>query len=225
MLQKKVLIVEDEPKIARLLQLELNHEGFETRISRDGLEALDAFESFVPDVVLLDIMIPQLDGVEVARTIRETHPDVGIIMVTALDQTRNKVEGLLSGADDYVTKPFELSELKARIRALLRRKGSVTSDTLFLSEHLQIDPLAYRVREKGVEISLSRTEFHLLWYLAQHRNRVVSKEELLERVWGIDFDGNPNVVEVYITYLRKKIPCAKALIHTVRGVGYTIRED
>lgn len=224
MLQKKVLIVEDEPKIARLLQLELNHEGFETLISRDGMEALEAVEDFRPDVVLLDIMIPQLDGVEVARNIRETHPQVGIIMVTALDQTRNKVEGLLSGADDYVTKPFELAELKARIRALLRRKGTEAPNLLLLSKDVQIDPNSYQVKEEGVEIPLSRTEFHLLWYLAQHRNRVVSKEELLEGVWGIDFDGNPNVVEVYVTYLRKKIPSGKALIHTVRGVGYTIRE-
>ncbi len=225
MLQKKILIVEDEPKIARLLQLELNHEGFETKVAREGLEALDLMEPFAPDVVLLDIMIPNLDGVEVARMIRETNHSVGIIMLTALDQTRNKVEGLISGADDYVTKPFDLGELKARIRALLRRKGITLSEKTTVADQLEIDPKGWQVWEKGKLVCLTRTEFHLLWYLAQRKNQVVSKEELLEGVWGIEFDGNQNVVEVYINYLRKKLDCGKELIRTIRGVGYSIREE
>ncbi len=225
MLQKKILIVEDEPKIARLLQLELNHEGFETKVAREGFEALDLLEPFAPDVVLLDVMLPNLDGVEVARMIRETNNSVGIIMLTALDQTRNKVEGLVSGADDYVTKPFDLGELKARIRALLRRKGIALSEKTTVADQLVIDPKGWQAWEKGQPVCLTRTEFHLLWYLVQRKNQVVSKEELLEGVWGIEYDGNQNAVEVYINYLRKKLACGKELIRTIRGVGYSIRED
>ncbi|HRW93215.1 MAG TPA: response regulator transcription factor [Thermotogota bacterium] len=220
----RILVVEDEPKIARLLQLELNHEGFETRIASDGMAALDTVEEFSPDVILLDIMIPEIDGVEVARSVRQLNPEIGIIMVTALDQTRNKVEGLQSGADDYITKPFELEEVKARISALLRRKQKPVARKVSLGESLDIYPESYLVKEDGKEIPLSRTEFDLLSYLAANRNQVISKEELLEKVWGIDFDANPNVVEVYINYLRKKLKAGKELIRTVRGVGYTIRE-
>lgn len=221
---KKILIVEDDKKIARLLQLELTHRHYETQIAVDGMEALDAFDAFKPDIVLLDVMIPEIDGVEVAKMIRESDTDTGIIMVTALDQTRNKIEGLNSGADDYITKPFDFEELNARIEALLRRKGSEKQTEIDLG-NLRLFPDSYRLMEDSEEISLSKTEYDLILYLIKNRNRVISKDELLEKVWGYDFEGNANVVEVYINYLRKKIKSGKHLIKTVRGVGYTVSHD
>src|SRR6056297_2456863 len=221
---KKILIVEDDKKIARLLELELTHRHFETQIAFDGMEALDQFEAFKPDIVLLDVMIPEIDGVEVAKMIRESDVDTGIIMVTALDQTRNKIEGLNSGADDYITKPFDFDELNARIEALLRRKGTEKQMEIDFGK-LRLFPASYRLMEDGKEISLSKTEYDLLLYLIKNKNRAISKDELLEKVWGYDFEGNANVVEVYINYLRKKIKSGKHLIKTVRGVGYTVSHD
>jgi len=220
----RILIVEDDKKIARLLQLELTHRHYETQIAVDGMQALDDFEQFKPDVVLLDVMIPDLDGVEVAKMIREQDKQTGIIMVTALDQTRNKVEGLQSGADDYLTKPFDFDELNARIEALLRRKGSEKLAEIQFG-HLRFFPDSYRLLEDSDDISLSKTEYDLILYLVRNKNRVVSKDELLERVWGYDFEGNANVVEVYINYLRKKIKSGKHMIKTIRGVGYTVIDD
>ena len=218
----KILVVEDERKIARLLELELNHRKYETRIARDGMEAMDIYEAFKPDLILLDIMIPEIDGVEVAKLIRQMDNDVGIIMVTAMDQTRNKVEGLNSGADDYITKPFDFDEMSARIEALLRRKGNPKKQRLEIGE-VELFPDSYTVIEQDREINLSKTEFDLLRYLAENRGRAVSKSELLEEVWGIDYESSPNVVEVYINYLRKKLKTGKSLIKTVRGVGYSIK--
>jgi len=218
-----VLIVEDERKIARLLQLELEHKGFETSIVYDGMKALDALEVFTPDIVLLDIMIPEIDGIEVAKLIRETNDEVGIVMLTALDQLRNKVEGLNSGADDYVTKPFDFEELNARIESLLRRKGKKVEQQITFKT-LKMFPDAFSIFEDGEQIHLSKTEYELFLYLIKNRNRVISKDEILEKIWGYDFEGNQNVVEVYINYLRKKIKSGKTTIKTVRGVGYTIRD-
>ena len=221
---KKILIVEDDKKIARLLQLELTHRHYETQIAIDGMEALDAFEQFKPDIVLLDVMIPEIDGVEVAKMIRQSDIETGIIMVTALDQTRNKIEGLNSGADDYITKPFDFDELNARIEALLRRTGS-EKQTEINFNNIRLFPDSYRLLEGSDEVKLSKTEYDLILYLIKNKNRVVSKDELLEKVWGYDFEGNANVVEVYINYLRKKIKSGKHLIQTVRGVGYTVSHD
>jgi len=204
--------------------LELTHRHYETQIAVDGMEALDQFEAFKPDIVLLDVMIPEIDGVEVAKMIRESDVDTGIIMVTALDQTRNKIEGLNSGADDYITKPFDFDELNARIEALLRRKGTEKQMEIDFGK-LRLFPASYRLMEDGKEISLSKTEYDLLLYLIKNKNRAISKDELLEKVWGYDFEGNANVVEVYINYLRKKIKSGKHLIKTVRGVGYTVSHD
>lgn len=220
---KKVLIVEDEQKIARLLQLELEHKGFKTIIAVDGMEALDATEEFSPDIILLDIMIPEIDGIEVAKMIREQNDEIGIIMLTALDQIRNKIDGLNSGADDYVTKPFDFDELNARIESLLRRKGKKVEQEIVL-ETIKMFPDAYSLVEDGEEINLSKTEYELLLYLVKNRNRVISKDELLDEIWGYDFEGNQNVVEVYVNYLRKKIKSGKELIKTIRGVGYTIKK-
>ncbi len=220
---KKILIVEDEKKIARLLQLELEHRGFETETAYDGMEGLNKVDTFSPDIILLDIMLPEIDGIEVAKLIRERNEEMGIIMLTALDQIRNKIEGLNSGADDYITKPFDFEELNARIESLLRRKGKKVEQEIIVNT-LKLHPESYSLIEEEEEISLSKTEYELLLYLVRHRNRVVSKDELLDEIWGYDFEGNQNVVEVYINYLRKKIKSGKTLIKTVRGVGYTIKE-
>ncbi len=220
---KKILIVEDEKKIARLLQLELEHRGFETETAYDGFEGIDKVDSFSPDVILLDVMMPEIDGIEMAKMVRERDEEVGIIMVTALDQIRNKIEGLNSGADDYVTKPFDFEELNARIESLLRRKGKKVEEEINIGL-LKMKPESYALYEGNEEITLSKTEYELLLYLIKHKSRVISKDELLDEVWGYDFEGNQNVVEVYINYLRKKIKSGKTLIKTVRGVGYTIKE-
>jgi DNA-binding response OmpR family regulator len=222
---KRILIVEDDKKIARVLELELNHYGYEVDKAEDGESALDKYETFKPNLILLDIMIPQIDGIEVSKIIRENDKEVGIIMVTAMDQSRNKIEGLNSGADDYVTKPFDFPELKARIEALLRRKG-VNIDSMKFSQGFEIFPQAHYVKIYDEEINLSKTEFDLLLYLAKNANIAVSKEKILEEVWGFDYeDANLNVVEVYINYLRKKLLTAGKKIKTVRGIGYSFRDE
>jgi len=224
-LKKKILVVEDDKKILRLLELELTHSGYQVEKAEDGEEAIGKFDLFKPDLILLDIMIPEIDGIEVAKLIREQDKEVGIIMVTAMDQIRNKIEGLNSGADDYVTKPFDFHELKARIEALLRRKGGVIESVKY-SGGLEIFPQAYYVTLDGKDINLSKTEFELLWFLVRNVNIAVSKEKLLEEVWGFDYEGaNPNVVEVYINYLRKKLSHAGKKIKTVRGIGYSFRDE
>ncbi len=220
----KVLVAEDDYKISRLIQLELEHSGYSVEIAADGSEALGKYEDFRPDVILLDVMMPEIDGVEVAKSIREFDTDVGIIMITAMDRTIDKVQGLNSGADDYITKPFELEEVHARINAVLRRRGN-DMDRDYSLGFLRINEESRRVFEKEEEIFLSRTEFDLLLYLMKEKGKAVSKEKLLEEVWGIDFDANPNMVEVYVNYLRKKLSLSGKYITTVRGIGYSLREN
>ncbi len=215
----KIMIVEDDRKLRRLLEIELEHEGFEIVSFSEGLDAIENFKDFNPDIVLLDIMLPDMDGFEIAEQLRKMSPDVGIIMLTALGMTKDKVKGFESGADDYITKPFETVELFARIKALLRRKNQLISTPIVLGE-LKIYENEMKVIYKEKEVELSKTEFNLLLYLAKNRDRIVSKEEILNAIWGIDYYGSENTVEVYINYLRKKL--SPDLIKTVRSVGYKL---
>ncbi|MBO8140030.1 MAG: response regulator transcription factor [Thermosipho sp. (in: Bacteria)] len=218
----KVLIVEDDAKLRRLLELEFTHEKFEVKTSEYGEDAIYIYEEFKPDVVILDVMLPDIDGTEVAKQIRKIDPEAGIIMLTALSETKNKVEGLESGADDYVVKPFDFEELLARVKALLRRKKLEFEHEVKIGS-LSINLGSRTVKYNEKEISLSKTEFDLLSYLIKNKGRVVSKEEILNAVWGLDYYGTPNTVEVYINYLRRKID--PNLIKTVRGIGYKISKE
>ncbi|HOB15625.1 MAG TPA: response regulator transcription factor [Defluviitoga sp.] len=217
----KILVVEDDKSISRLLELELTHAGYKVKIAKDGEEALEFYENFKPHIILLDIMLPKLDGFEVAEAIRGYDPDVGIIMLTARGELENKIEGL-KNADDYVVKPFEIEEILARIESLLRRMGKI-SDYIKVGD-IEIYPQKMLVLVKGEEIHLSLTEFNILKLLAINKNLVISKEKIMEEVWGYYDEESNNLVEVYINYLRKKIKNSSQNIETIRGVGYVIRE-
>ncbi|PNR92479.1 response regulator transcription factor [Petrotoga sp. 9PWA.NaAc.5.4] len=217
----KILVVEDEKSISRLLELELSHAGYKVKIAKDGQEALEFYENFKPDVILLDIMLPKMDGLEVAQVIREYDKDVGIIILTAKGELETKIDGL-KNADDYVVKPFEIEEVLARIESLLRRLGK-TKEVIKVGE-IEIYPQSMEVFIKDEKIHLSLTEFNILKFLAINKNIVMSKEKIMEEVWGYADEENNNLVEVYINYLRKKLKGASQNIETVRGVGYVIRE-
>ncbi len=221
-MKRRVLIVEDNPQIARVLELELSHEGFETRVAQDGEKALEISKEFIPHVVLLDIMLPKLDGFAVAKKLKEGLNDVGIIALTAKTELNDKLKGFKSGMDDYVTKPFEIEEVLARVEALINRMN--VGDSMKIGD-VEIKPLEMRVFVNNVEIFLTPTEFRLLQELMKAKGIVLSKEDLLEKVWGFDGWENPNVVEVYVNYLRKKLGKASKMIKTVRGVGYAFRKD
>ncbi|MBP7237876.1 MAG: response regulator transcription factor [Petrotogaceae bacterium] len=216
-----ILIVEDDKSIARLLELELSHEGYNTKIAYDGEQAVQFYENFKPDVILLDIMLPKMNGFEVAKAVRDYDKDVGIIMLTAKGELEDRVHGLKS-ADDYVVKPFEIEEVLARIKSLLRRLGK--SKELLKAGSIEIYPEKMQVFVKENEIHLSLTEFNILKLLVINKDLVVSKEKIMEEVWGYSEDENLNVVEVYVNYLRKKLGDSSDYIKTVRGVGYVIRE-
>ena len=215
----KVLIVEDDRGISRFLEIEMTKRGHNVKKAETGLEALEIFEEFKPDIVLLDVMLPEIDGIEVAKDMREKDPSVGIIMITALGETRDKVEGLSAGADDYVVKPFDTEELVARMEALLRRKN-ISEETPLECCSIKLYTASRKVEIEGKEIELSKKEFELLEYLMRNKGKVLSKERILEAVWGYDY--GTNTVEVYINYLRKKL--GSDIIKTVWGVGYTMRE-
>ena len=221
-MKRRVLIVEDNPQIARVLELELSHEGFETRVVQDGEKALEIFKEFIPHVVLLDIMLPKLDGFAVAKKLKEGLNDVGIIALTAKTELNDKLKGFKSGMDDYVTKPFEIEEVLARVEALINRMN--VGDSMKIG-NVEIKPLEMRAFVNNVEIFLTPTEFRLLQELMKAKGIVLSKEDLLEKVWGFDGWENLNVVEVYVNYLRKKLGKASKMIKTVRGVGYAFRKD
>lgn len=220
--EPKIMVVEDDRKLRRLLEMELQHAGYEVVSYESGLDAVENFGSEKPELVVLDIMLPDMDGFEVARELRKLSPDVLILMLTALGMKKDKLAGFESGADDYLTKPFDNEELLARIRALLRRKNISVSKPLTVGK-LQIFETERRVIYDGREVELSKTEFEMLLYLTKNKNRVVSKEEILNAVWGIDYYGSDNTVEVYVNYLRKKI--SPNVIKTMRGVGYKISGD
>ncbi len=218
-----LLLVEDERNFARYLQLELANEGYEIDLAYSGTTGLQEALEKDFDLILLDVMLPGLSGTEVCRRIREVS-EVPIIMLSARSEVPDKVAGLDSGANDYLTKPFAIEELFARIRVLLRKTQDVETDEIKI-DTLTIQPHARRVFRGQEEISLTPREFELLLFLANHLEQALSREQLLSAVWGFDFMGNTNVVDVYIRYLRNKIESgdAKKLIHTVRGIGYTIR--
>ena len=222
----KILIVEDEVKIARFVTLELEHEGYEVKAAHDGRTGLGLCESWQPDLMILDLMLPELSGIEVCRRLRQTS-DVPIIMLTAKDDVSDKVMGLDMGADDYMTKPFAIEELLARIRAALRKRSSARAGAVLSAGPLEMDVDKHSVTVKGQGVELTKKEFDLLHHLLENKGRVLSREALLDSVWGFDFVGETNSVDVYIRFLRSKIDEAFGikLIHTVRGVGYVIRED
>jgi DNA-binding response OmpR family regulator len=220
----RVLIVEDDHSIARVVRLQLEHRGFGVLCRHDGIAGLDAVSEFRPDVIVLDIMLPGMDGVGVLQHLRAERSRVPVIMLTARDTPLDKIHSLDRGADDYLTKPFDMGELMARIRAVLRR---VEGEEILRIEDLEIDTAAHVVRRGEREVDLTAREYELLVFMARNARRVLSRETLLSRVWEQDFDVGTNVVEVYVSYLRKKVdgPGEKRLIRTVRGAGYVLRGD
>lgn len=226
MLPKRILIIEDEKQIARFLELELKYEGYVVEIEYDGREGLRKVEENVPDLILLDIMLPEVDGLEVCRKIRG-FSKVPIIMLTARDETADMVMGLDIGADDYISKPFIMEELLARIRAALRRSQPAQISKILIADDLRMDLSKHRVYRGNKVIDLTKKEYDLLQYLLMNKGIVLTRDQILEKVWGYDYAGDTNVVDVYIRYLRSKLDEAyeKKLIQTVRGVGYIIREE
>ncbi|NLM73262.1 MAG: response regulator transcription factor [Clostridiaceae bacterium] len=227
-MSERILIVEDESKIARFLELELKHEGYEVEIAFDGRSGLQRAEKGDIDLIILDLMLPVMSGIEVCRRVRK-FSEVPIIMLTAKDDISDKVTGLDSGADDYVTKPFAIEELLARIRVALKRKYSAFRDSgkdTLTAGKLVLSKLQHRVTYDGEEVLLSKKEYDLLLYLMENKGIVLDREKLIENVWGYDFIGDTNVTDVYIRYLRSKIDQKYGVnfIRTIRGVGY-IFED
>lgn len=224
---ERILLVEDEEKLARMVELELRYEGYEVEKAFDGRSGLEKALSGSFDLILLDIMLPALSGMEVLRRLRK-ESDVPVIMLTARDTVVDKVAGLDSGADDYITKPFAIEELLARIRAALRkgRTAAQNSSALLTAGTLVMDTDRHTVTVGGTGVELTRREFDLLHYLLENKEKVVTRESLLDHVWGYDYVGETNAVDVYIRFLRAKLeePFGIKLIHTVRGVGYVLRE-
>jgi DNA-binding response OmpR family regulator len=220
----KILIVEDEKKLARVLQLELEYEGYETMPVYNGKEAVEQITNNEWDLVLLDIQLPELSGFEVLRRVRKEGISIPILLLTARDEVHDKVSGLDLGANDYITKPFQIEELLARIRVHLRNRQTSTTGRMSLGD-LSVDIKTRQVTRGEDAIELTPREFDLLVYLLKNENQVLTREQIIETVWGYDYFGETNVVDVYIRYLRQKIdkPYEHALIHTIRGVGYTIR--
>ncbi|WP_049572216.1 response regulator transcription factor [Nonomuraea sp. SBT364] len=218
----RVLVVDDEPNIRALLSQTLRLVSFEVRTAETGAEAVSAAREFAPDIVVLDVMLEDIDGFEVAGRLGEHVP---VLFLTARDAVEDRVRGLTLGADDYVTKPFSLEEVVLRIRAILRRSRTpARPDDVLRYADLELDEAAHEVRRGGVPVELSPTEFNLLRYLLTNAGRVVSKAQILDSVWRYDFDGDSSIVESYVYYLRKKIDkWEPQLIHTVRGFGYTLR--
>ena len=224
---QRVLVVDDEKSISDLISTGLKFVGFDVRTAASGAEALRQAEEFKPHALILDVMLPDLDGFEVCKKLRADGQDVGVLFLTAKDATEDKIKGLTLGGDDYVTKPFSLEELVLRLRALLRRTNGApmpVDDEVIRFADLELNEATHEVRRAGNLIELSPTEFILLRYLMINADRVVSKSQILDHVWQYDFRGDAGIVETYISYLRKKIDIYEpALIHTVRGVGYRMR--
>ena len=222
----RVLVVDDEPSLAELLASVLRYEGWEIRTAADGSGAVRIAREFQPDAILLDIMLPDFDGLEVLRQVRAILPHVCVLFLTARDSVQDRVSGITAGGDDYVTKPFSLEEVIARVRGLLRRAGMTraSSGSELAVADLTMDEDAREVRRGGDLIDLTATEFELLRFMMRNPRRVLSKAQILDRVWNYDFGGQAHVVELYISYLRKKIDTGREpLIHTVRGVGYALK--
>jgi two-component system OmpR family response regulator len=220
------MVVDDEPSLAELMASVLRYEGWEVRTAGDGLSAVRTGREFRPDAVVLDVMLPDLGGLEVLRRLRTELPGVCVLFLTARDSVEDRIAGITAGGDDYVTKPFSLEEVLARLRGLLRRAGVARGhgDAELAVGDLTMDEDARKVRRAGTLIELTATEFELLRFLMRNPRRVLSKAQILDRVWNYDFGGQAHVVELYISYLRKKIDAGgEPLIHTVRGVGYVLK--
>jgi two-component system response regulator ArlR len=220
----KILIIEDEKQIARFLELELQHDSYDVKIEDDGINGVKSAIEYAPNLILLDIMLPGIDGIEACRRIREFSA-VPVIMLTAMDETTDKVRGLDCGANDYITKPFEMEELLARIRAALRvGEQTVKASRILAVDELVMDLTKHRVRCGKISIGLTKREFDLLEYLMRNRGIVLSRDMILDNAWGIDYTGDTNVVDVYVKYLRDKLDasCDYKFIHTVRGYGYVL---
>ena len=222
----RALVVDDEPTLAELLSTALRYEGWQVDHALNGHAAVRAAKALDPDVIVLDVMLPDLSGIDVLRRVRTTHPNVPVLFLTAKDAVEDRIVGLTAGGDDYVTKPFSLEEVVARLRALLRRTGAVSAreEAMLVVGDLTMDEDSHEVTRGGEDIRLTATEFELLRYFMRNPKRVLSKAQILDRVWNYDFGGQANVVELYISYLRKKIDAHRPpMIHTMRGAGYVLR--
>ena len=223
----RVVVVDDEATLSDLLRMALRYEGWDVKTAAEGRTAIQLIREFQPDVVVLDVMLPDIDGLQVLKRLRDDGQDVPILFLTAKDALDDRIAGLTAGGDDYVTKPFSLEELVARLRGLIRRSSVVVADSadpLLRVGDLMLDEESYEVRRGGRLIELTATEFELLRFLMRNPRRVMSKAQILDRVWSYDFGGRSSIVEIYISYLRKKIDAGEtSMIHTVRGVGYMIK--
>jgi two-component system OmpR family response regulator len=221
-----VLVVDDEQSLTDLLRMALRYEGWDVRTAADGQAALGIVRDFRPDALVLDVMMPGLDGLEVLHRLRAQNDDTPVLFLTAKDSLDDRLAGLTAGGDDYVTKPFSLEEVVARLRGLIRRTAiaSAATSPIITVGDLELNEDSYEVYRDGTQIELTATEFELLRYLMRNPRRVLSKPQILDRVWSYDFDGRASVVELYISYLRKKIDAGREpMIHTVRGAGYMIK--
>jgi two-component system response regulator MprA len=223
----QILVVDDEPAVRDSLDRALRLEGYTVDLAADGAEALDALQGDGPDAVVLDLMMPRVDGLEVCRRMRAAGDRTPVLVLTARDGVSDRVKGLDAGADDYLVKPFALDELLARLRALLRRSGAGAPGQTLRYSDLTLDPVAHQVKRGDREIELTRTEFLLLELFMLHPRQVLTRSVIFERVWGYDFGPDSNSLEVYVSYLRRKLEAAgePRLLHTVRGVGYVLREQ
>ncbi|MDA8039038.1 MAG: response regulator transcription factor [Actinomycetota bacterium] len=220
----RVLVVDDEQSITELVAMALRYEGFMVETSSAGYPALSQLDEFRPDLIVLDVMLPDVDGFSIAERVRRERRDVPILFLTAKDATEDKVRGLTIGGDDYVTKPFSVAELIARVHAILRRTGKDEASKRLVLADLEMDDDAHDVRRAGELVDLTATEYRLLRYLLVNARRVLTRAQLLDHVWSYDFGGDAGVLETYISYLRKKIDFVEPhLIQTVRGVGYVLR--
>ncbi len=222
----RVLVVDDEQTLAELLSMALRYEGWEVQSASDGHGAVRIARTFRPDAVVLDMMLPDIDGMEVLRRLRAEAAQIPVLFLTARDAVEDRIAGLTAGGDDYVTKPFSLEEVVARLRGLMRRTNAVgrADESLLVVGDLTLDEDSHEVRRDGVLIPLTATEYELLRYLMRNARRVLSKAQILDRVWNYDFGGQANVVELYISYLRKKIDVGRQpMIHTMRGAGYVLK--
>ena len=222
----RALVVDDEELLADMLRMALRAEGWDTRVAHDGQTALKLAREAPPDVVVLDVMMPGLDGLAVLRRLREAGNDCPVLLLTAKDAVEDRIAGLTAGGDDYVTKPFSLEEVMARLRGLVRRAVRTGDDggPVLRVGDLTLDEESYEVERAGHPIALTPTEFELLRYFMRNPRRVLSREQILDRVWSYDFGGRAAVVELYVSYLRKKLDVhGPGMIHTVRGVGYSLR--
>jgi len=221
-----VLVVDDEAVLAEMVSMALRYEGWNIATASDGSAAIAAARAQRPDVVVLDVMLPDMSGLDVLHKLREEHPQLPVLLLTAKDAVEDRIAGLTAGGDDYVTKPFSIEEVVLRLRALLRRTGVTTLDSgaQLVVGDLVLDEDSHEVARAGEPISLTSTEFELLRFMMRNSKRVLSKAQILDRVWSYDFGGRSNIVELYISYLRKKIDSGREpMIHTLRGAGYVLK--